>query len=214
VSGDSETTGAQPSVKAGGRPRTSVIALVTALLALVSGAVGLAFDLHPEWRPDPRNESAASVTVFADEPGVPVDDWLRRTSPNGAVYRARRQADLSRAFKNPRDATPAQLASVLGVPGELFYVRTTVKGFKRRSLSLRWSTYDWRTRKRVAGADKRDVAAADFTLDAPSDSSVALVWTPRMAQPGWYFARFEIVAPDGTVLAVADSPKFAALSTS
>jgi hypothetical protein len=91
-------------------------------------------------------------------------------------------------------------------------VRTKIVGFKRRSLQLRWSIYNARTQRRLRASERlANVAGAELVGQAPSDESVSLVWTPMIVARGAYFARFELVDPNGIVLAVADSQRFPGL---
>jgi len=55
----------------------------------------------------------------------------------------------------------------------------------------------------------QDVPVAGVRLEAPTDRSFVQVWVPPVASTGRCFARFELVSRDGTLLAVADSPRFA-----
>jgi hypothetical protein len=211
VTADPEASTPTPAKPRRRRPGTGTIALATALLALASGGVGLYWDLNPDARPDPRTELGAQLSVFSVEPHVTYDDWLHRTSGDATVYRKRRALRLREVLSHPQRASPQEAADALRATGILFYVHLTIEGFKRRSISMRWSMYDRATGERLADPSERDQRAARFVLGAPSDSSVALVWTPAVARRGAYFARFELVAAGGTVLAVSDSPKFRGL---
>ena len=101
----------------------------------------------------------------------------------------------------------------LNVRGQLFYVRIRIEGFKRRVLRLRWSMYRAQSQRRLASEGLQNVTGAEFVGDAPSDVSVALVWTPAVVVRGLCFARFELLGPNGVVLGVADSQKFRGLIT-
>jgi hypothetical protein len=187
------------------------VALLTALLALASGVVGLVFDLWPELRPDPRTTRAAEVAVVAVERAVPIDDWLHRVSPTRQAYAARRRAHLRNAFAGMPTPTRAEVKSALGVKGQLVYVRTHIEGFKRRSLRLRWSMYRAAGERRLANLGLANATGASVVGEAPSDTSVVLVWTPAVPVRDTLFVRFELVDPAGTVLAVGDSRRFKSL---
>jgi hypothetical protein len=188
----------------------ATIALVTALVALASGALGLIFDVRPDLRPDPRTTLSAEISVFAVERDVTTEDWLRRVTRSDRAYRARLNAVLAEQFEGGAPPTPEEIDGVLKAEGELAYVKTHIVGFKRRSLTLRWSIYDARRLRRVQ--DLANATGAEIIGQAPSDASVSLVFLPLVPRPGQYFARFEIVDEDGTMLAVADSQKFPGLS--
>jgi hypothetical protein len=189
----------------------ATLALFTALLALASAGVGLVFDLKPELRPDPRTTLRAELSVFAVEQQVPVDDWLHRVTTNQKAYRARRARFLRDAFEDVPKPSAQDVRAQLAVTGELFYVRTEINGFKRRSLRLRWSMYGARSQRRLATEGLQNVTGAELVGAAPSDASVSLVWTPAVPAQGLCFARFELIEPAGAVLAVADSQRFPGL---
>lgn len=193
------------------RPTTATIALLTAVLALASGAVGLVFDLWPDLRPDPRTTHAAEMKVLAVELAVPVDDWMRRVAPDPQAYAGRRRAYLRRAFAGLDAPTPPAVRAALSVEGQLFYVRMRIEGFKRRSLRLRWSMYRADRARRLATQGSQHATGASVVGEAPSDTSVALVWTPAVVVSGPVFTRFELVDDEGTMLAVADSGRFRGL---
>ena len=183
-------------------------------MALGSAAIGLVFDVKPDLRPDPRTTLSAEISVFAVERNVPTEDWLRRVTTSERAYRAKRDAIVAEQFEGDTKPTPAEIADVLATEGQLAYVRTRIVGFKRRSLTLRWSIYNARTQRRLAPGERlSNATGAEIVGQAPSDESVSLVWLPMVVARGQYFARFEIVDPDGVVLAVADSQKFPGLIT-
>jgi hypothetical protein len=202
---------AEPSPRSRRRLGTAGVALFTALLALASGTIGLVFDLWPELRPDPRTTRAAEVSVVAVERAVPFDDWLHRVAPSSKVYAARRRSYLRRAFAKMPTPSPAEVRQALGVKGQLIYVRTHIDGFKRRSLRLRWSMYRVAGQRRLATQGLANATGASVVGAAPSDTSVALIWTPSVVVRGALFARFEVVDDAGAVLAVADSQHFPGL---
>ena len=197
------------------RPRrrlgTAGVALLTALLALASGTVGLVFDIWPELRPDPRTTRAAEVSVLAVERAVPFDDWLHRVTPTSKTYAARRRAYLRRAFAGMPAPDAAGTRAALSVQGQLIYVRMHIEGFKRRSLRLRWSMYRVAGQRRLATEGLQNATGASVVGAAPSDTSVVLIWTPSVVVRGAIFARFEVVDKTGAVLAVADSAHFPGL---
>ena len=130
------------------------IALVTALVALGSAAVGLIFDVKPDLRPDPRTTLSAEIDVFGVERNVPTEDWLRRVTRSERAYRARRDAILAEQFPEGPEPTPAEIAEVLATEGQLAYVQTKIAGFKRRALTLRWSVYNARTQRRLKSGER------------------------------------------------------------
>jgi hypothetical protein len=187
---------------------TPTVALVTALIALVSSGIGLVFDLFPGMRPDPRTTRSADVAVLAVEPRVPVGDWLERTKTSESDTDADRDAAIRAAGFDPEGASEQEIADALAVAGTVFFVQTNVEGLKRDRVKLRWSIYE-RRGGRVADPSLHDVEAVNLRLDAPTDRSVVQVWTPEPTTgAGPLFARFELRDENDVALAIADSKPF------
>jgi hypothetical protein len=174
---------------------------VTAFVALVTAGAGLVFDFFPSLRPDPGLNRVASVSVFAVERGVSEMDYLQRTvhDPDqlGAAIAAERKAGR------------------LNVRGELAYVDVHVEGFKRRSVTLRWSVYDASRDKRFQLGDEggSDLFGAKRKLQAPTERSVELLWfPPLMGHDSKYFVRVQAEDSERVILAVADSKPFRGLA--
>ena len=192
------------------RPGVATVALLTALLALLSGAIGLVFDLWPGLRPDPRSNHSGALSVYSVERDVPVSDWLPRL-PHDEVS-AERRAYLAGFFVGQPRPTRAQIRGALASQGEVFYVNVRIEGFKRQTLTLRWSMYSSARRHRLTTEGiSRNTTGAFVVGSSPSDTAVVPVWTPQVVVRGMVFARFELVDRAGTILAVADSPRFPGL---
>jgi hypothetical protein len=184
-------------VRRAGRLRRGVsIALLTALLALVAGAVGLVFDLKPEWRPDPRTAQAASLESLTVDPEVTFGEWLNRRG----------------------DSTEGREECQLRIPGNVVYLGVELQGFKRRSVRYRFSTYDARTRARLRGVQP-SVSSGARSVDtlvgeAPTDKWISTVWVAWPFRDGDFFVRFELFQArsggDETLLDYADTTTFAA----
>ena len=189
----------------------STLALVTAGLALLSGGIGLMFDLFPELRPDPREQRTAEVKVVAMEPGVTLGEWLERTSRTSDSLEAARRQALDQANLRGASLDSPEAKEQLKLPGTLFYVQAEVAGLKRERVRLQWSLYDRETSRRVIDPSLRDVVGSEVRLEAPADRSFVEAWTPQpTAGSGRYFARFEVRDREGAGLAIADSPPFRA----
>jgi hypothetical protein len=196
--------------KGGRRFGTATYALITAAIALVGGVTGLVFDLSPGLRPDPRNTRSADVKVIAVETGVRQGDWLDRATPSKQEADRKLRALVRAKAGDPDD--PADVAAVRRERGTLIYVQTTVEGFKRDDVRLRWSVYDARTKRRVRDRELHDQEAVEVRLAAPTDRSVTQTWAPDPLVEedgrGPFFTRFELRDEDGIVLAVTDSEPF------
>ncbi len=176
-----------------------VVVATTAGVALLAALLGLAFDLWPTLRPDPRTELSADVRVLAIERKVSLDEFMRRTSGSQAAYRRQRAAYVRENGS----------AAGLAFHGELAYVQLAVRGFKGRDVTVKWSVYDARSKTRVRAAPESERLRALASLDAPSDQFVAELWIEPV-YAGRYFVRIEV--RDGrTLLAIADSTPFTGL---
>ena len=173
---------------------------IVACVALASSVAALVFELWPGLRPDPRTRLGADVAVFTVDPNVTFEDHLGRISFTKAQLNER----LEKACKS------AKSCGLLKLHGDEVYVRTTVEGFKRRSISMRIALYSATSRTRVEGASDVDVATEK--LSSPSDRAVVPVWTPCPPAEGKrYFVRVELYhRGDDLLLAVADSKPFKA----
>lgn len=167
------------------------------------------FTLWPGLKPDPGDRLGADVSIFAVEPGVTYQSWVRRTSNTAEEIRTRANEYISQASIPGEAADPHTRRQLLLVKGSVIYVRLTIEGFKRGSVILRWSMYNARNNQRVPVSDFHDVRAGDINLDTPSDRSVAQLWVPPAPGQSKVFIRVELVSREGTLLAVADSGKFA-----
>jgi hypothetical protein len=168
---------------------------VCAVVALIASAIGLFWDFLPQYRPDPLDTVGADVAIFSVEPGVRLIDWLRRV--HGADFGVPAREIFGRR----------PTASELRQPGELLYVRTQVDGHKHRDISLRYRLYDGATQKPVELPLPRSLASVQrVRLEAPSQRSVQLLWTPDLSDEEGAFIRVELTSEHG-LLAVADSGK-------
>lgn len=172
----------------------------TALAALVAALIGLAFDVWPSLRPDPRTQLGASVRVLALDRKVTLNEHMRRTSASEADYR-RRHAEYVRDNGS---------AAGLAFEGELVYAQLAVRGFKGRHVTVDWSVYDARSKVRVIAPRERAQRTTLASLDAPTDEFIALLWIRAVKAPRRYFVRVEVNS-GRTLLAMADSRPFAGL---
>lgn len=181
--------GAQPSEAAAAegadrqrrpRGRLSIAALV-ALVALVTGAVNLAFQLRPELKRDPGVEHWADMAVVAIDKNVPYADYLKRPG-------ASREAEVSGA-----------------TVGNVVYLRTEMHGFKGQAARLRWFTYDEENGQRLPAPFSTGLT---FKGRAPTAKSVAEQWVPMPRRSGTFVIRFQLYDSDDRLLAVAEGPKF------
>ena len=122
-------------------------AMLTALVALVSGGLALFFQLRPDLTPDPRTHLGASASIFAVDDGVTLGSFLerRRAIVSEEEYAKEKQAYIRQA----RPARRRRRSSVLTLPGEDVFVNATIEGFKSRSVAMLASMYDADRRTRV-----------------------------------------------------------------
>jgi hypothetical protein len=179
--------------------------LLTAVVALVVSGTALTFDLWPALKPDPRETFRADVAVFAVDRGVTLDEYLHRTTFSSTDYRKVRDEQLRAAGLKP-SSSPTGL---LTLSGEVVYVESTVEGFKRRSVTLRWSLYDAQTHVRLRGPSFSGVPAAEVDLEAPTDRTLQEIWLPPPPGEGRYFVRVALYDERDVLLDVGDSAPFA-----
>jgi hypothetical protein len=163
--------------------RLTLTAIATAI-GVTGSALGLAFDLHPAWRPDPGSQLDATMTAGPIETHVGLGDYLKRIG---------------------RKATAAQ-RPVLGVWGDVVYVRLQTEGLKHQSSTLRWYLYKKATGQRIKNA-AFIAGHGSGRSSTPSDTIVVPAWVQPPTDRGKYFLRFELSAK-GVLLAIADSPPF------
>jgi hypothetical protein len=175
---------------------TALVALVSALLAAAISGTTLAFTLVPGLKPDPKEKVGADLAVLALDKNVDYGEYLDRPG---------RKIDVE---AKPRDDHP----------GNVFYLRAHIEGFKRGSVRLKWFTYNPNGERRPRS--RREASEQTiFEPDAPINTQVAQIW---VREPGgfdqygeWdsdandfpYFVRFELYSED-VLLALQDSPKF------
>jgi hypothetical protein len=173
---------------------------LTAVIALLSGGIGLVFDVWPGLRPDPHTDRSAEATILAVDRYVSRDDYLRR-----------RYLDVS-AFQHARARERALAggdSAGLGIRGELLYVQVVLHGFKGDRVLLARSVYDNAGKQRVLPARTEAI----WTGNAPTDQWIAEVWLEPIVGPHRrFFARVEIRDSHGVLLALADSAAFRGLS--
>jgi hypothetical protein len=175
---------------------TALVALVGALLAAAISGTSLTFALVPGLKPDPKEKVGADLAVLALDKNVDYSEYNQRPG---------RHIDVE---VKPRDDHP----------GNVFYLRAQIEGFKRESVRLKWFTYDPNGERRP-GSRKEATEQSVFEPDAPINTQVAQIW---VREPGgfdqygeWdsdaddfpYFVRFELYSGE-VMLAFKDSPKF------
>jgi hypothetical protein len=171
---------------------------ITAIATVVTAVLGVVFLLIPSWRPLPRDEIGASLSIITLENGVPLLDWAARQYPHDTAARLR---DLLGHDPTPTDRSVAGLVA---------YVRLETQGFKRRSIRLRPRLYDAKTRRpaKNVSIDQIYPKISLLKIDAPSRSSIQLLLLDDITDiPGRYFLRVEAI-DDAGVLAFADSKPF------
>ena len=176
------------------RPRWGgAFTTVCAVVALLASAIGLFWDFWPQFRPDPLDTVGADVAVIAVRPGVRLVDWLRLAHGS----------DISREADAIFGRRPS--GAELRQPGEMIYVRTQVDGHKHKNVSLQYALYDGATDKPVGLPLPPDIEKVQrVRLDAPSQRSVQMLWTPDLSDEDGAYLRVELHSEHG-LLAVADS---------
>jgi hypothetical protein len=177
--------------------------MLTALIALASGALALFFTVRPDLTPDPRTHLGASASIFAVDDGVTLGSFLerRRAIVSEEEYATEKQAYIRQASA----AGGGDGSSVLTLPGEDVFVNATIQGFKSRSVAMLASMYDADRRRRVR--ELSDVPVFQQRVEAPSDQSVVEFWlSAPPVNVKRYFVRVQVYhRGDGVLLGIADS---------
>jgi hypothetical protein len=191
------TTPAKPKGERGSeRPSVAVlVTLVGAMLAAVISGTNLTFELWPGLKPDPKEKTAGELEVLEIDKNVYYREYDARPGRNVVE-----NLGLEESGKN--------------YPGNVFYLRAHIEGFKRGTLRLIWFTYDSnRHRRRMRHEARSDRI---FEPDSPINTQVAQVWVKEpgyfeqekwKSEPDEYFVRFELYSGH-MLLAFKDSPTF------
>jgi hypothetical protein len=172
---------------------TALVTLVGALLAASISGTSLTFALVPGLKPDPKEKVGADLAVLALDTNVDYSAYGNRPGRH-IVAKAKPEH-----------------------PGNVFYIRAHIEGFKRQSVRLKWFIYDPNGERRP-GSKTEASEQSIFEPDAPINTQVAQIW---VREPGsfdpygeWksdedenYFIRFELYSGD-VLLAFKDSPTF------
>lgn len=161
--------------------RITVTALV-ALVALITGAVNLAYQLWPSLKSDPGIENSAEIAVLAVDRNVRYDHYVRR--PGAARH------------SDPPDPSTY---------GNVVYLQMEMHGFKGKQAKLRWFTYDANNGNRLRYPFS---TGHTFRAKAPTNKSISEEWVQLPRRSGTYSIRFEIYDGDDVLLAFVDTPKF------
>jgi len=184
-------------------------------VATLSGAlVSLAFQLNPNWKPDPNERLQAKLSVITVEPKVSVADYIHRIAAPADVSK---DVDAWVRYQvNDPHPTEVELRCErkrqVHLHGYVAYVDVTVEGLKKRSVVLGVALYDWRTGRRVP---QYDAVFQPHKLRSPTDEFVETVFVnpaPQAHRP--YYLRLELRDQDQrTLLAIADSKRFRGFAT-
>ena len=154
-----------------------VVAVISSIVGLVVAILGLFFLFNPDAKPKGKAPTDATMQILDFQKHVTLARYLR-----------------SRQLKNS-GYTPEQLARD-GVVATVKVVGAS--GVGRADLF-------WTVRDVVSGSDitaPRYVhqLAAHFQIKTTGDSGGGAFWVPAPAKPGRYVVRFELDAPNGTIL--------------
>ena len=167
------------------------VTLIGAMLAALISGTNLTFELWPGLKPDPKEKIGAGLAVLRLDKNVTYGEYRKRV---------------------PRRETRGSIAEH---PGNVFYLRAQIEGFKRETLHLKWFTYD-DSGERHANPGSGRSEESIFEPGAPINTQVAQVWVKEpghFAEGLWepdngeYFVRFELYSGD-ILLALKDSPRF------
>jgi len=175
----------------GGEKRTAtIVTLAGAVAAAAISLTTLLFTLFPEWRPDPRERSDATISFLALDRNVTQREFFNRVRGDA-----------------PAACTEKQLTR----SGIVVYIQVDIAGFKSSSIRLRWFTYNAGNHRREPGLGSNDQETTVFQPRAPINRQIAVVWVPTALPPidlmSSYFVRFELYSAN-VLRAVADTTSF------
>jgi hypothetical protein len=179
----------QPETANGGASHvTAVVTLIGVAVAAALSLTTFLFTLFPEWRPDPRERSDATVQALALDKNVTQEEYFKRIGLPKSEY---------------AKCTPQQLA----VSGNVVYFQAQTAGFKRSEILVRWFTYDADNKRRIQAGRSDSEKTKVFKPRAPIDRQIAEVWIPtdQPEDQTKYFIRFELYS--GSVLRAFDDTK-------
>lgn len=165
---------------------TALVTLVGAIVAALISGTNLTFELWPSLKPDPKASVGAELAVLELDENVTWSASRRRLSRSGL------------ATPGPR------------TPGNVFYLRARIEGFKRESLKLKWFTYNAGGQQRP-GPRSSASEEAIFEPKAPINTQIARVWVKTPEETGRYYVRFELYSDD-VLLAFIDSKPFSVVA--
>ena len=160
-------------------------AAIGAVVGLIASILGLVTWFWPDAKPKPRAPTDAALKMLDFEKHVSLGHYLRGIHKTNTPYS---RAQLA------RDGVVATVKAV------------GVSGVKRADLY-------WTVRDAAGGGELSDdhyvhQLAGHFRIRATGDSGGGPFWVPAPPQPGRYFVRFELDAPNGTILASEPTEDF------
>ncbi len=179
-----EGSAVQPPKSRWLEPSRSLVALISALVALVVSIPTGVYTVWPALSPDPKEKVGATLETLAFDQNVTYQQYLAR--------RPRHHEDGAALDRN----------------GNVFYIRAMVEGFKREELRVRWFTYEATNSVRITRLGSTAALEEIFRPQAPVNTQIAQVWVPTPPNTGDYFVRFELYASGNVLLSFLDSPTF------
>jgi hypothetical protein len=161
------------------------LTIAIGIVTLIGGILGLVAWFFPDAKPKPLAPTDASLEMLDFQGHVTLRRYLQTIDKKPVGYSP---AELS------RDGVVATVKAV------------GVSGVKRADLY-------WTLRDSASGADFADAhyvhqLAGRFRIRTTGDSGGRPFWVPAPPQPGRYFIRFELAAPNGTILALKPTRAF------
>ncbi len=148
-----------------------------AIVGLIAGILGLVAWFNPDAKPKPDAPTDATLQVLDFQKHVTLERYLRMIKQDAGAY------------------TPAQLKRD-GVVATVKAVNVT--GVERADLY-------WTMRDSASGNDLADghyvhQLAGRFKIKTTGDSGGRPFWAPAPPQPGRYLVRYQLEAPNGSIL--------------
>ena len=162
-----------------------IVAVISSIVGLVVAIVGLFFLFNPDAKPKGKAPTDATMQILDFQKHVTLGRYLR-----------------SRQMKNPGYTTD-QLARD-GVVATVKVVGASGVG----RADLFWTVRDVASESDITAPRYVHQLAAHFRIKTTGDSGGGAFWVPAPAKPGRYVVRFELDAPNGTILFSVPTEEF------
>ena len=160
-------------------------AAIASIVALIAGILGLVSWFNPDAKPKGTAPTDASLQLLDFQKHVTLGRYLRSTQRKNPGYGAEQLS---------RDGIVATV-KVVGVSGVA-------------QADLFWTIRDVASESDLTNPRYVHQLAAHIRIKTTGDSGGGAFWVPAPSKPGRYLPRFELEAPNGTILYALSTKEF------